>query len=176
MKKYLYSLLLASFCLLSCCCPDEEENTADVMFLWLGSSDFLSVTEPIMTWTAFGATPHSVKEVSRKIDLHFEDFDSLLVMANVTYPSLEQLPDTIGKVYYMGRILTGSIVVTYENGIINQSKAAEHFSVDTIHGGQLENYVQSLNGTIDNYGYVVYRDGSYRLKERWEELKWINAK
>ena len=76
----------------------------------------------------------------------------------------------------MGRILTGSIVVTYENGIINQSKAAEHFSVDTIHGGQLENYVQSLNGTIDNYGYVVYRDGSYRLKERWEELKWINAK
>lgn len=176
MKKYIIFVLIATVCVVSCCCPDDEENTADVTFIWLGSGDFLKVTEPIVTWTAFGATPGSVDDASRIIKIHFEDFDSLLVMATATYPSLSQLLDTVGKVFYVGRILTGSITTTDGNGKLSSSNSIEEFSVDTIYGDQLEKYVQSRNGTIGTYGYVVYRDGRYRVKERWVELNWTNNK
>ena len=180
MKKVYLSLMALSmgvFMLtLSGCHKDEDHNKADISFTWTGSDDFLSVVKPIVTWWVY---PHkttgedSIKATLWKKDLHFEDFDSLLVYAVVTYPKPNQLPNAIGREFTMTYKLSGLAL-----GFDDSHKAGIPSTAETdpgtkiVLGEQLDSYLNSLSGIIQQVGFVVYRDGRVREKEKDEELNW----
>lgn len=177
MKKVLFTVVCSCLllqCLLSCC-PDEEKNRSDIMLMWMGSEDLLKATTPLVSWMNYPSQVDGEKINSTvwKKDLHYEDFDSILVYAVVTYPKPNQLPDTVGKEFKMYHQLTGSCVAFNDGGseitIFNPVEVVQSI---TIKGYQLDHYLDSISGIIHQYGFVVYRDGRAREKSKYEELNW----
>lgn len=160
-------------CLQSCC--PEEKSKATILFKWNGTEDLLKLTHPIITWWN---NPHTVDgetitSISWEKRLNYEDFDSIMVYAVVTYPRIEQLPDTVGQFFILGQILTAAVTAEGESGKITQITAIDGIDSNRlVRGGDLKNYLDSLGGVTDQIGFVIYRNGQVRNKEKYEELNW----
>lgn len=177
MKKMLFAVVCMCLILqcISSCKPDEDKNQSDIMLMWIGSEDLLKVTTPLVSWLKFpdNVDGEEIKTSIWKKDFHYENFDSILVYAVVTYPKPIQLPDTTGKEFVMYHQLTGGCIAFNDGGHkITTINPKEEVLDEKINGGQLEHYLDSINSIIHQYGFVVYRDGRAREKNKYEELNW----
>lgn len=175
-------LRVACMCLfllcMSSCRPDEEKkNNVKITFNWYGTEDLLKFTQPIVTWWNYPqqADGETIINTKWEKEVRYEDFDSIMVYAIVTYPQNEHFPDTTGKYFQVGQLLTAGITAEGEGSDhkITQIKALDGIdSYKIVRGGDMKNYLDSLSGVIDQIGFVVYRDGWARNKEKYEELNW----
>lgn len=157
----------------SSCVPDDHKNKTDIMLMWTGSEDLLKATTPLVSWMNYPIVVDGEEIMNGvwKKNLHYEDFDSILVYAIVTYPKPSQLPDTIGKTFTMYHQLTGSCdAFNDESDKVTSFAAIEEIKDTTIKGHQLEHYLDSLSGVIHQKGIIVYSDGRVREKMKFEEL------
>ena len=180
MKKASFILLLVSAVLtmlVASCIRDDDKNRADIIFTWSGSEDLLKLTSPLVTWWTVNPSTENGETITNvlwKKDLHYENFDSIMVYAIVTYPMPQQLPDTDGKVFHISRHLSGECLAFDDIGKLISSIPTDGApeTVD-VQGEQLESYLRTLAGIIDKKGFVIYRDGHAREMKRGEEFNWI---
>lgn len=161
---------------LSSCDKDENYNRTDLTFQWSGSDDLLSMVKPVVTWWVYPNKVTGGEKISSTVwkkDFHYENFDSLLVYAVVTYPKPSQLPDVAGKEYKMSFHLTGEVQAYNDSHKLITSLPSEtEDETRIVKGEQLDNYLNSLSGITHQVGFVVYRDGRVRDKVKYEELNW----
>lgn len=158
----------------SSCSPDEDKNSARITFSWYGTEDLLKFTHPIVTWCNYpqNVDGETITTTKWTKSLEYEVFDSIIVYAIVTYPRIEQMPDTTGKVFQLGNTLTGQVTANGDNRQIPQTAASGLDSYTILRGGEMKHYLDSLNGVMDQKGFVIYRDGRVRDKVKYEELNW----
>lgn len=160
----------------SSCNKDEDYNKADITFQWTGSEDFVSVVKPVVTWWVYPNNTSDGEEISSatwKKELHFENFDSILVYAVVTYPKPSQLPDVAGKELKMSHNSSGHVLAFDESHKLITSLPSDTEPVtEIVKGEQLDDYLNRLSGEIHQVGFVVYRDGRARVKYMYEEVNW----
>ena len=161
---------------MSSCHKHDDYNQTDITFRWEGSDDLLSVVKPVVTWWVYPNKVTDGEEISSTVwkkDFHYENFDSLLVYAVVTYPIPSQLPDVAGKEFKMSYHLTGE-VRAYDDShkLITFLPSETEDETQIVKGEQLDDYLNSLSGITHQVGFVVYRDGRVRDKVKYEELNW----
>lgn len=162
---------------ISSCNSDDEKNRTDITFIWSGSEDLLKLTSPLVTWWTVNPSTENGETITNvlwKKDLHYENFDSIMVYAIVTYPMPKQFPATDGKMFRISRHLSGGCLAFDDTGKLISSIPTDGDSetVD-VQGEQLEAYLRTLAGIMDKKGFVIYRDGHTREMKFGEELNWI---
>lgn len=163
--------------LVASCSRDDDKNKADIIFTWSGSGDLLELTSPLVTWWTVNPSTENggtITNILWKKELHYEDFDSIMVYAIITYPMPHQLPDTDGKVFHLSRHLSGTCLAYDERGKLISSIPTDGApETEDVQGEKLESYLSTLAGLMDKKGFVVYRDGRAREMKFGEELNWI---